>query len=156
MNSQNKIKIGILGGSGYAGEELVRLISLHPNADLVAVSSRDLLGKSLQSVYGQIHDLPKINFVNPDDSVFLECEVVFLATPHGFSMSVAGKFLDNGIKVIDLSADFRITNSESWKDWYESDHTAPDLLKQSVYGLTELNSEIIKDCLLYTSPSPRD
>ena len=92
MNSQNKIKIGILGGSGYAGEELVRLISLHPNADLVAVSSRDLLGKSLQSVYGQINHLPKINFVNPDNSVFLECEVVFLATPHGFSMSVAGKF----------------------------------------------------------------
>ena len=152
MNSQNKIKIGILGGSGYAGEELVRLISLHPNADLVAVSSRDLLGKSLQSVYGQIHDLKKINFVNPDDSVFLECEVVFLATPHGFSMSVAGKFLDNGIKVIDLSADFRITNPESWKDWYESDHTAPDLLKQSVYGLTELNSERIKEAHLVAVP----
>ena len=152
MNSQNKIKIGILGGSGYAGEELVRLISLHPNADLVAVSSRDLLGKSLQSVYGQIHDLPKINFVNPDNSVFLECEVVFLATPHGFSMSVAGKFLDNGIKVIDLSADFRITNPESWKDWYESDHTAPDLLKQSVYGLTELNSERIKEAHLVAVP----
>ena len=152
MNSQNKIKIGILGGSGYAGEELVRLISLHPNADLVAVSSRDLLGKSLQSVYGQIHDLPKINFVNPDDSIFLECEVIFLATPHGFSMSVAGKFLDNGIKVIDLSADFRITNPESWKDWYESDHTAPDLLKQSVYGLTELNSERIKEAHLVAVP----
>jgi N-acetyl-gamma-glutamyl-phosphate reductase len=152
MNSQNKIKIGILGGSGYAGEELVRLISLHPNADLVAVSSRDLHGKSLQSVYGQIHDLKKINFVNPDDSVFLECEVVFLATPHGFSMSVAGKFLDNGIKVIDLSADFRITNPESWKDWYESDHTAPDLLKQSVYGLTELNNERIKEAHLVAVP----
>jgi N-acetyl-gamma-glutamyl-phosphate reductase len=152
MNSQNKIKIGILGGSGYAGEELVRLISLHPNADLVAVSSRDLHGKSLQSVYGQIHDLPKINFVNPDNSVFLECEVVFLATPHGFSMSVAGKFLDNGIKVIDLSADFRITNPESWKDWYESDHTAPDLLKQSVYGLTELNNERIKEAHLVAVP----
>ena len=152
MNSQNKIKIGILGGSGYAGEELVRLISLHPNADLVAVSSRDLHGKSLQSVYGQIHDLPKINFVNPDDSIFLECEVIFLATPHGFSMSVAGKFLDNGIKVIDLSADFRITNPESWKDWYESDHTAPDLLKQSVYGLTELNSERIKEAHLVAVP----
>ena len=152
MNSQNKIKIGILGGSGYAGEELVRLISLHPNADLVAVSSRDLLGKSLQSVYGQIHHLPKINFVNPDDLVFLECEVVFLATPHGFSMSVAGKFLDNGIKVIDLSADFRITNPESWKDWYESDHTALDLLKQSVYGLTELNSQRIKEALLVGVP----
>jgi len=152
MNSQNKIKIGILGGSGYAGEELVRLISLHPNADLVAVSSRDLHGKSLQSVYGQIHDLPKINFVNPDNSVFLECEVVFLATPHGFSMSVAGKFLDNGIKVIDLSADFRITNPESWKDWYESDHTAPDLIKQSVYGLTELNNERIKEAHLVAVP----
>ena len=152
MNSQNKIKIGILGGSGYAGEELVRLISLHPNANLVAVSSRDLNGKSLQSVYGQIHHLPKINFVNPDDSVFLDCEVVFLATPHGFSMSVAGKFLDNGIKVIDLSADFRITNPESWKEWYESDHTAPDLLKQSVYGLTELNSQRIKEAHLVGVP----
>ena len=143
MNSKNKIKIGIVGGSGYAGEELIRLISLHPNADLIAVSSRDLYGKSLQSVYDQMHNLPKINFVNPDDSVFFECEVVFLATPHGFSMSVAGKFLDNGIKVIDLSADFRIINPESWKNWYESDHTALDLLKKSVYGLTELNSEKI-------------
>ena len=152
MNSKNKIKIGIVGGSGYAGEELIRLISLHPNADLIAVSSRDLYGKSLQSVYDQMHNLPKINFVNPDDSVFFECEVVFLATPHGFSMSVAGKFLDNGIKVIDLSADFRITNPESWKNWYESDHTALDLLKKAVYGLTELNSERIKKADLVAVP----
>ena len=152
MNSQNKIKIGIVGGSGYAGEELIRLISLHPNADLIAVSSRDLYGKSLQSVYDQMHNLPKINFVNPDDSVFFECEVVFLATPHGFSMSVAGKFLDNGIKVIDLSADFRITNPESWKNWYESDHTALGLLKKAVYGLTELNSERIKKADLVAVP----
>lgn len=152
MSLQNKIKIGILGGSGYAGEELVRLISLHPNADLVAVSSRDWYGKSLQSVYDQMHNLPKINFVNPDDSVFFECEVVFLATPHGFSMSVAGKFLDNGIKVIDLSADFRIINPESWKNWYESDHTALDLLKKSVYGLTELNSKKIKEADLVAVP----
>ena len=78
--------------------------------------------------------------------------MVFLATPHGFSMSVAGKFLDNGIKVIDLSADFRITNPKSWKDWYESDHTAPDLLKQSVYGLTEFNSERIKKAHLVAVP----
>jgi len=152
MNSKNKIKIGIVGGSGYAGEELIRLISLHPNADLIAVSSRDLYGKSLQSVYDQMHNLPKINFVNPDDSVFFECEVVFLATPHGFSMSVAGKFLDNGIKVIDLSADFRITNHESWKNWYESDHTALGLLKKSVYGLTELNSKKIKEADLVAVP----
>ena len=152
MNSKNKIKIGIIGGSGYAGEELIRLISLHPNADLIAVSSRDLYGKSLQSVYDQMHNLPKINFVNPDDSVFFECEVVFLATPHGFSMSVAGKFLDNGIKVIDLSADFRITNPESWKNWYESDHTALGLLKKAVYGLTELNSERIKKADLVAVP----
>ena len=152
MNSKNKIKIGIVGGSGYAGEELIRLISLHPNADLIAVSSRDLYGKSLQSVYDQMHNLPKINFVNPDDSVFFECEVVFLATPHGFSMSVAGKFLDNGIKVIDLSADFRITNPESWKNWYESDHTALGLLKKAVYGLTELNSERIKKADLVAVP----
>ena len=152
MNSKNKIKIGIVGGSGYAGEELIRLISLHPNADLIAVSSRDLYGKSLQSVYDQMHNLPKINFVNPDDSVFFECEVVFLATPHGFSMSVAGKFLDNGIKVIDLSADFRIINPESWKNWYESDHTALDLLKKSVYGLTELNSKKIKEADLVAVP----
>ena len=152
MNSKNKIKIGIVGGSGYAGEELIRLISLHPNADLIAVSSRDLYGKSLQSVYDQMHNLPKINFVNPDDSVFFECEVVFLATPHGFSMSVAGKFLDNGIKVIDLSADFRIINPESWKNWYESDHTALGLLKKAVYGLTELNSERIKKADLVAVP----
>ena len=152
MNSKNKIKIGIVGGSGYAGEELIRLISLHPNADLIAVSSRDLYGKSLQSVYDQMHNLPKINFVNPDDSVFFECKVVFLATPHGFSMSVAGKFLDNGIKVIDLSADFRIINPESWKNWYESDHTALGLLKKAVYGLTELNSERIKKADLVAVP----
>jgi N-acetyl-gamma-glutamyl-phosphate reductase len=99
-----------------------------------------------------MHNLPKINFVNPDDSVFFECEVVFLATPHGFSMSVAGKFLDNGIKVIDLSADFRITNPESWKNWYESDHTALGLLKKAVYGLTELNSERIKKADLVAVP----
>ena len=152
MNLRNKIKIGIIGGSGYAGEELVRLISLHPYTNLLAVSSRDLFGKSLHSVYDQMLDLPEISFVNPDDSVFLECEIIFLATPHGFSMSVAGMFLDNGIKVIDLSADFRITNPETWKDWYESDHTALGLLEKTVYGLTELNSKQIQKAELVAVP----
>ena len=96
MNPQNKIKVGIIGGSGYAGEELVRLVSLHANAELYAVSSRDLCGRTLKSVYDQIHDLSEISFINPDDSIFLECEVIFLATPHGFSMSVTETFLDNG------------------------------------------------------------
>ena len=152
MNSRNKIKIGIIGGSGYAGEELVKLVSQHPNTELFAVSSRELCGKSLRSVYDQMHNLPEMSFVNPDDSVFLECGVIFLATPHGFSMSVAGMFLDNGVKVIDLSADFRIINPESWKDWYKSDHTALDLLKNSVYGLTELNSKEIQKADLVAVP----
>ena len=152
MNPQNKIKVGIIGGSGYAGEELVRLVSLHANAELYAVSSRDLCGRTLKSVYDQIHDLSEISFINPDDSIFLECEVIFLATPHGFSMSVTETFLDNGIKVIDLSADFRIMNPELWKDWYQSDHTAPDLLKSSVYGLTELNGKLIQKANLVAVP----
>ena len=152
MNAINIIKTGVIGGSGYAGEELIKLLSRHPHVDLTAVSSRDLLGKTLHSIYNEIPHLPDISFVDPEDPVFFECEVVFLATPPGFSMNVVGRFLDKGIKVIDLSADFRIKNTETWKRWYKTDHVATGLLKKSVYGLTELNSKQIQGADLVAVP----
>mgnify|MGYP000049951289 CR=1 FL=1 len=145
-------KVGVIGASGYAGEELLRIISGHQGAILHAVSSRELINKSVQKAYSSLSNLPDLNFVSPDDEIFLHCETIFLATPHGFSMNVVQKYLEHDIKIIDLSADFRIKNTTLWRKWYGSEHQAKDILKTSVYGLTELYSEEIKKASLVAIP----
>ena len=141
-------KVGIIGGSGFAGEELIRFLSSHENTLLHAISSRELKGKNISEF---IEDV-QLSFVDPDDLIFYDCDVVFFATPHGISMKKAKSFLEKGIKVIDLSADFRINDPKIWKDWYGSDHQYIDGLKKSVYGLTELNLDSIKSSNLVAVP----
>ena len=141
-------KVGIIGGSGFAGEELIRFLSSHENTLLHAVSSRELKGKSVSEFVEEI----QLSFVDPDDLIFYDCDVVFFATPHGISMKKAKSFLEKGIKVIDLSADFRIKDPKIWKDWYGSDHQYIDGLKTSIYGLTELNLDSIKSSNLIAVP----
>ena len=141
-------KVGIIGGSGFAGEELIRFLSSHENTLLHAISSRELKGKNVSEFVEEV----QLSFVDPDDLIFYDCDVVFFATPHGISMKKAKSFLEKGIKVIDLSADFRINNPKIWKDWYGSDHQYIDGLKKSVYGLTELNLDSIKSSNLIAVP----
>ena len=141
-------KVGIIGGSGFAGEELIRFLSSHESTSLVAVSSRELKGQSV----AQFVEGSDLIFVDPDDEIFFSCDVVFFATPHGISMEKAKYFIQQGTKVIDLSADFRIKDLTIWKDWYNSDHKDPEGVEQSVYGLTELNGSLIKSSNLIAVP----
>ncbi len=146
--SNNLTKVGILGGSGFTGEELLRILSNHPKTEVIAVSSRDLLGQSTSKIVKESN----LIFVKPDDDIFYDCEVIFFATPHGVSMSMVSSFLTKNIKVIDLSADFRLKNTKIWEEWYGSLHTQEELLSESVYGLTELNIKEIKSARLVAVP----
>ena len=140
--------VGIIGASGFAGEELIRFLDSHSYSSILAVSSRELKGQTTSNlVEGTI-----ITFVDPDDNIFYECDVIFFATPHGISMNKAKSFLEKGIKVIDLSADFRIKNSEVWKKWYGTDHQDLLNLESAVYGLTELYADLIKTASLIAVP----
>ena len=114
----------------------------------MAVSSRELRGKRTS----EIVENTELFFVDPEDDIFFDCDVVFFATPHGVSMNRANSFLEKNIKVIDLSADFRLKDSKIWRDWYKSEHKDLDNLSSSIYGLTELNSELIKTSNLVAVP----
>lgn len=141
-------KIGIIGGSGFAGEELIRLLISHESSSIMAVSSRELKGQPVS----QLVEGSDLFFLDPDDEIFSQCDVVFFATPHGISMNKAKDFIQHGIKVIDLSADFRIKDPFVWKEWYGSDHKDQEGIKNSVYGLTELNAESIMQSSLIAVP----
>ena len=141
-------KVGIIGGSGFAGEELIKLLSLHDSSTIVAISSRELKNTPVSDLF-QGTDL---NFVDPEDQIFFQCDVVFFATPHGTAMNKANSFIQKGIKVIDLSADFRLKDPSIWKKWYGSNHKDLENLKNSIYGLTELNAELIETGNLIAVP----
>ena len=141
-------KVGIIGASGFAGEELVKFLNLHNSSSLIAVSSRELKGQNMSNFV----EGANLTFVDPDDDIFFECDVIFFATPHGVSMQKAKSYLENGIKVIDLSADFRLKDPVTWKEWYGTEHTDLENLEESVYGLTELNAEKIRDAKLIAVP----
>ena len=141
-------KVGIIGGSGYAGEELIKLLSLHDSSSIVAISSRELKNTPVSDLF-QGTDL---NFVDPEDQIFFQCDVVFFATPHGTAMNKANSFIQKGIKVIDLSADFRLKDPSIWKEWYGSNHKDLENLNNSIYGLTELNAKLIETGNLIAVP----
>tara|TARA_Y100001970_G_scaffold277876_1_gene382752 strand:+ start:2807 stop:3826 length:1020 start_codon:yes stop_codon:yes gene_type:complete len=147
MNN-NLTKVGILGGSGFTGEELLRILSNHPKTEVIAVSSRELLGQSTNKIL----EGSELVFVEPDNDIFYECEAIFFATPHGVSMDIVNLYIERNIKIIDLSADFRLKDINTWEEWYDSKHTQEDLLSESVYGLTELNLNEIKLARLVAVP----
>jgi len=147
MNN-NLTKVGILGGSGFTGEELLRILSNHPRTEVIAVSSRDLLGQSTNNIVEE----SELVFVEPNNDIFLDCEVIFFATPHGVSMDIVRTYVERNIKIIDLSADFRLKDTSIWEEWYGSKHREEELLSDSVYGLTELNLNKIKSAKLVAVP----
>ncbi len=141
-------KVGILGGSGFTGEELLRILSNHPRTEVIAISSRELLGQSTN----QIVEGSELTFVEPNSDNFYQCETIFFATPHGVSMDIVGSYIEKNIKIIDLSADFRLKDINLWEEWYGSKHKEEELLSESVYGLTELNLNKIKSARLIAVP----
>ena len=152
----NKVKVGIVGASGYSGEELVRLLLSHPHADLTAITSRQYAGQTLAQVFPKFSHYPKsrdLRFAesNPD-LLAKQVQIAFLALPHGVAAEFAVPLLQHGCQVIDLSADFRLDDPSVYKEFYAHDHPAPELLAKSVYGLPEVYRNTIKGATLVASP----
>ncbi|MBS3951940.1 MAG: N-acetyl-gamma-glutamyl-phosphate reductase [Methylomicrobium sp.] len=146
------IKAGIVGGTGYTGVELLRILALHPAVELVAVTSRADAGRRVDSVYPSLRGFCDAEFCEPSVDALAHCEVVFFATPNGTAMLMAGDLLARGIKVIDLSADFRIKDITEWEKWYGLTHASPALVEEAVYGLPEVNRDAIKKARLVACP----
>ncbi len=149
------IRAALVGVTGYTGMELTRLLAAHPHIRLTAATSRTECGKTLGELYPFIQGLPssEIRIVEPDADRLAEmCELAFLAVPHGTAAPMAAMLLEKGLKVIDLSADFRITDPETYATWYNITHPYPELLSTAVYGLPELHGESIKNASLIANP----
>ncbi|WBS03830.1 N-acetyl-gamma-glutamyl-phosphate reductase [Pseudoduganella sp. SL102] len=146
------IKVGIVGGTGYTGVELLRLLAVHPEVQLTAITSRKEDGLPVADMYPSLRGRVNLAFSAPDKVDLTQCDVVFFATPHGVAMAQAPELLAKGVKVIDLAADFRIKDRAVFEKTYKIDHTAPELLEQAVYGLVELNREEIKGANLIANP----
>jgi N-acetyl-gamma-glutamyl-phosphate reductase len=149
-------KIAIIGATGYSGEVLVQLLLNHPQAELVAVTSRQNTGQTLAQIFPKFAGHPKskaIRFSEPNAEVVArQADIAFLALPHGVAAEYVTPLVNAGCVVIDLSADFRLKNAATYKEFYAHDHAAPELLKKSVYGLTEIHREAIKKAMLIASP----
>ena len=146
------IKAGIIGGTGYTGVELLRLLNQHPGAQVITISSRSEKNKSVADVFPSLRGHTDLQFCDPDDAGLDQCDVVFSATPNGVAMTHARTLMDKGVRLIDLSADFRIRDVEEWARWYQLEHACPELLADAVYGLPEINRESIKDAQLVANP----
>lgn len=146
------IRAGIVGGTGYTGVELLRILALHPAVEVTAVTSRADAGQRVDKVYPSLRGYCNALFSLPELDNLLACDVVFFATPNGTAMTMAAELLDRGIKVIDLSADFRIKDVKEWEKWYGMEHTSPDLIAEAIYGLPEINREAIKQARLIACP----
>lgn len=146
------IKVGIVGGTGYTGVELLRLLISHPEVEVVAVTSRADAGTPVADMFPNLRGLLSLDFCQPDDAALFSCDVVFFATPHGVAQATVPQLIDQGIRVIDLSADFRIRDPELWSHWYNQPHACPELIPQAVYGLPESNRSAIAQAQLIACP----
>ncbi|MDP3088441.1 MAG: N-acetyl-gamma-glutamyl-phosphate reductase [Methylotenera sp.] len=147
-----KIKVGIVGGTGYTGVELLRLLSIHPNAELTAITSRGEAGLPVSDMFPSLRAYVDLKFTDPAQSNLTECDVVFFATPHGVAMSQVQELLDANVKVIDLAADFRLQDTDVFEKWYKMPHSCPTVLREAVYGIPELFREQIKSAKVIGNP----
>ncbi len=146
------VKVGIVGGTGYTGAELLRLLAKHPQAQIGAISSRTEAGRAVAELFPNLRGYLDLEFSEPDAAPFGDCDLVFFATPNGTAMRMAPALLDAGVRVIDLAADFRLKNVEAWEHWYGMPHACGDLVAEAVYGLPELHREAIKGARLVANP----
>ena len=146
------IKVAIVGGTGYTGVELLRLLSQHPQVEIAAITSRKEAGMPVADMYPSLRGRVNLAFVSPDEAKLDQCQVVFFATPHGVAMSQARELLSKGVKIIDLAADFRLKDTAEFEKWYGMPHTCPDILAEAVYGLPELNRDAIKGAQVIGNP----
>ncbi|MDX2421389.1 MAG: N-acetyl-gamma-glutamyl-phosphate reductase [Amphritea sp.] len=146
------IKVGIVGGTGYTGVELLRLLANHPEVSVEVITSRSEEGMRIDDMYPNLRGHYDLQFTVPDVDRLAQCDAVFFATPHGVAMKMAPELVERGVRVIDLGADFRIKDLELWSKWYGMEHTSPELAAQAVYGLPEVNRAAIKDARMLACP----
>jgi N-acetyl-gamma-glutamyl-phosphate reductase len=146
------IKIGIVGGTGYTGVELLRILSRHPHAELSMITSRKEAGMPVAQMFPSLRGSVALSFSDTASADLTQCDVVFYATPHGVAMADARKLVDAGVRIIDLAADFRLQDVATFERWYKLPHACPDLLKQAAYGLPELNRDAIRLARIVGNP----
>ena len=145
-------KIGIVGGTGYTGVELLRLLASHAEAEVVTITSRAESGRRVDALFPNLRGHYDLAFSEPEVANLAACDVVFFATPHNVAMNLVPALLDAGARVIDLSADYRLRDAATWSQWYGEPHASPELLPEAVYGLPELRRDAIREARLVACP----
>ncbi len=146
------VKVGIVGGTGYTGVELLRLLAGHPQVEVTVITSRAEAGRPVADIYPNLRGHFDIAFSEPDLATLGACDLVFFATPNGTAMKLVPELLEKGCRVIDLAADFRLQDIPLWEQWYGMSHSCPELVAEAVYGLPELNREAIRTARLVANP----
>lgn len=146
------VSVGIVGATGYTGVELLRLLLNHPDASVKVITSRSESGIAVADIYHSLRGYCDLQFSNPDVDTLATCDVVFFATPHGVAHALVPELFEKGVRIIDLSADFRIKDADLWSQWYGQAHGCRDLLPKAVYGLPEINRELIQQAQLVACP----
>jgi N-acetyl-gamma-glutamyl-phosphate reductase len=145
-------KIGLVGGTGYTGVELLRLLALHPQVKPVVITSRSEAGTQVSELFPNLRGYVDLAFSEPDMAALAACDLVFFATPNGTAMQMVPGLLEAGTRVVDLAADFRLRDPAEWEAWYGVPHACPDLLREAVYGLPELNRQQLRGARLVANP----
>jgi N-acetyl-gamma-glutamyl-phosphate reductase len=146
------IKVGVVGGTGYTGVELLRLLAAHGGVDVVAITSRAEAGVKVAEYFPSLRGRYDIAFSDPASAPLKGCDCVFFATPNGVAMSQARALLESGARIVDFSADFRMKDRATWEKWYKVTHASPELFEEAVYGLPEINRERIRGARLVANP----
>jgi N-acetyl-gamma-glutamyl-phosphate reductase len=152
IKEASMIKVGIVGGTGYTGVELLRLLAQHPGVEITAITSRGDAGVAVAEMFPSLRRRVGLKFEDPASANLRACDVVFFATPNGIAMQQAPVLLDAGVRVIDLAADFRISDISEWEKWYGMQHACPEWVAKAVYGLPEVNRAAIKSARLIANP----
>lgn len=146
------VRVGIVGGTGYTGVELLRLLAQHPSVELVTITSRGDAGKPVADMFPNLRGRVDLKFEDPAEANLAGCDLVFFATPNGIAMSQAPALLERGVRVIDLAADYRIADIPEWQTWYRMTHASPEWVGKAVYGLPEVNRDAIRGAQLVANP----
>ena len=150
--TSQRIKVGIVGGTGYTGVELLRILAQHPNVELTAITSRKEDGLAVADMFPNLRGHVTLAFSTPEKAPLTGCDVVFFATPHGVAMNQAKELLAANVRLIDLAADFRLQDVAVFEKWYKVPHECPDILAEAAYGLVELNRKVIAQARVVGNP----
>ncbi len=150
--TQRMLNVGIVGGTGYTGVELLRLLARHPSARLSVITSRTEAGMPVSDMFPNLRGHVDLCFTVPDAAALAACDVVFFATPNGVAMKEARALFDAGVRIVDVSADFRIHDVKVWEKWYGMQHACPELIAEAVYGLPEMNRDRIRSARIVANP----